>query len=53
MVPCNHELFIFIFNKLNDQLSLMFCEGKMLRGFKYCRLLCLKVRFKSESFRDN
>ena len=31
MVSCDHELFIFIFNKLNDQLSLMFCEGKMLR----------------------
>ena len=34
MVPCDQELFVFIFKKLNHQLSLIFCEGKVLQGFK-------------------
>ena len=54
MVPCDDELFDLIFKKLN-LLSLMFCEGKVLRGFKFYiyKVLCIKVRFKSDSFRGN
>ena len=53
MVPCDHELFVLIFKKLNDQLRLMFCEGKVLRGLRYVyRVLCLKVKFKPDLFRD-
>ena len=36
MVACDRELFDLLFKKLNDQLSLMFCEGKVLWGFKIC-----------------
>ena len=36
MVPCDHELFVLILKKLNDQLSLMFCKGNVLQGFMIC-----------------
>ena len=30
-MPCDHELFVLILKELNDQLSLMFWEGKVLQ----------------------